>query len=593
MNMRFNDLLRTVLANTGEGAGAAITRWRQCVDLLAQYDVSGARSGPVISPHERNVVLSIIEEMRPRVSLDQRIASVVELGSRLRSAALVRLLSQDHPSLVVAMMQEVRLTGQDWARIIPDLGPLARSVLRRRADLDPLAHAALRQFGEIDLSLPPHEHQNDAGECPPTDVLDLTEQNELGTASSDDRQKAPAYDRSSQIGRLVERIERFKEERGERELPESDRSKETPLTGSSEAPQEKAQSAQAPDQFLYETDSFGLVQVVDKAPRAALLGLSISTPSVDSRQGVDGKTLGAFRHRAAFENARLVLLDGTLAGEWRIDGEPHFDRLSGRFLGYTGSARREQRYERPVRSSAETAESGWSGLSAASMRQLIHELRTPLNAVQGYSEMIEAQILGPVPDAYRDMAKSILTDARALIETFDDLDIASRIMRGDAAQCVAPVDVDAIIRSVIASLDVERAGRVDLTVEQGLPMIVGDRAHVERMLSHLVRTGLAALGNRERLTIDLNAAGIRNGVNLVVTRPVALQGIDENELFEHKYLVDDQLRGEGPALGLAFTLRLVRGIVRHLGGSFSVTAENFRIRLNAVPMSGAGQESKA
>lgn len=581
--MRFNDLLRTVLANAGEGASAAITRWRQCVDLLAQYDVSGATSKPSISDQERNVVLSIIEEMRPQVALEQRIASIVELGSRLRSPALVRLLSQDHPSLVVAMMEVSRLTGEDWARIIPDLGPLARSVLRRRSDLAPIAQMALRQFGEIDMSLPTQGDADDHEEA----EVEASE-----PVAPKERQRVPLYDNSSQIARLVERIERFKQIRGDVDAATSTPLPD-PLTPSVENDASgPAVPDAAPAQFMFETDSAGLVQVIDGAPRAALRGLSISAPSLDNRFGVDGTTLGAFRHRAAFENARLILPDGLLAGEWRMDGEPHFDRISGRFLGYTGSARREQRYEQPVRSTAEAIQPEWNGLSAASMRQLIHELRTPLNAVQGYSEMIEAQILGPVPEAYRSMARSILEDARALIDTFDDLDIASRIVRGDVPQGSDSVDLVLAVRKVLASLDGD-TGQVDLSVEQSVPLILGHGAHVERMLSHLMRAGIAALESQERLGIEIRNSAGRTAVTLTMTRPEGLRSIDEGKLLDGRYLIDDKLRGEGPALGLAFTLRLVLGIAQYLGGSFSITEETFRLRLNAMPVSGAGQENNA
>ncbi len=145
--MRFNDLLRTVLAHGGEGHAAAVTRWRQCIDLVAQYDVSGARSAHGLSDEDAQAVFDVLADLCKRLGPEQRVASIIELGGRLRSARLCRFLAQDHPAVVTAVMTRARLMDEDWAAIIPAIGPLARSVLRRRADLGPMAHNALARFG--------------------------------------------------------------------------------------------------------------------------------------------------------------------------------------------------------------------------------------------------------------------------------------------------------------------------------------------------------------------------------------------------------------------------------------------------------------
>jgi hypothetical protein len=575
--MRFNDLLRTVLANMGEGTGATVTRWRQCIDLIAQYDISGTRTGPSLTDGERAVILDMIDGMRPDIAADQRIASIVELGPRLRSAGLVRLLSNDHPTLVSAMIAQVRLSDADWADIIPHLGPLARSVLRRRTDLGSGAAAILRQFGSTDMTLP----------LVPLELTDIVEMPSISLVADDvadhgagrDEEAAQAEE-TSQIGRIVARIERFTEARAHRQEDDG------PIPAE---PFVRAPPAPAPvNEFLFETDGAGHIQLVSGAPRGAAVGLSIGMPSVDSRLGADGMALGAFRRRAAFENARFAIGDGQLEGEWRISAEPRFDRASGRFLGYTGSARREFPHEGLVRTpSAE--QPGWAGLSAGSTRQLIHELRTPLNAIQGYAEMIEAQLVGPVTDDYRAMARNILSDAHVLLATFDDLDLASRIERGDYPANPERIDLVGLIHMIVDTFGPEGSQRVDLIVEADLPRTGGDRAQIERMISHLIRAGCAALRDGERLTLRLGANPSGTAVELAMLRPEALRDLAAQDLLDHGYLVDQKLR-DAPPLGLAFTLKLVRGIANHVGGAFTLAPDAFGLVLPTMPATDSEQE---
>jgi len=310
--MRFNDLLRTVLANGGEGTGAIVTRWRQCIDLIAQYDVSGAQAANALSEEDRASILAIITDMVGRVNVEQRIASIVDLGPRLRSPALVRLLAQDHPSLVTAMMANARLSDDDWASIIPDLGPLARSVLRRRADLGSAAQTALAQFGPVDMALP--------AALAPAETLELVEAEEQAESTA-----IPEWPigEPSQIGLIVAQIERFKEARA---------AGHGPVAAPVDEPDTAEPASPAVEEFTFETDVTGAITLASGAPRSAAVGLSIGAPALDSRHGADGMALGAFRRRAAFEDARFAWGGGALQGEGRRAGEPGFDRAGGLFL---------------------------------------------------------------------------------------------------------------------------------------------------------------------------------------------------------------------------------------------------------------------
>ncbi len=167
--------------------------------------------------------------------------------------------------------------------------------------------------------------------------------------------------------------------------------------------------------------------------------------------------------------------------------------------------------------------------------------------------------------------------------------MVSRIERGDHFAAPERIDLEAVLRTVIGAFDQDGDLRVDLLIQEPLLGIGGDRAQIERMLGHLVRGGLAALGEGERLTVRLAADPSGAAVNLDMHRPHALRQISDPDLLDHGYLVDQKLR-DAPALGLAFTLKLVRGIARHLGGSFTIAPDAFGLVLPTMPAADSEQE---
>lgn len=582
--MRFNDLLRTVLAHGGEGMAAAVTRWRQCIDLVAQYDVSGARTAQSLTEEEAEAVFAVLGELSKQLGPEQRVASIVELGGRLRSLRLCRFLAQDHPAVVAATMARARLTDEDWASIIPVVGPLARSILRRRADLGALVHTALARFGPSDLALPPAPNAHK-----------LSPANDMRSPESTDPTGEP-----SDIRKIVERIERFT---ATRMHPEPRSTGAAPLDLGLD--QVVAGPEGTVDAFSFETDEKGRFSYVHGAPRAAVVGLTIGAAALDGLSGADGQALGAYRRRAAFRDARFAIPSGALAGEWRISGEPRFDRASGLFRGYSGSARREMAHEQLVRSSKgahDISESAveaqgtggdvgfdWTGLSAAGARQLIHELRTPLSAIYAYAEMIEGQLVGPVSSEYREIAGQIIADARELVATFDDLDLAGRIARNEQLGNPDLVDLEGQLRAIVQRFASAGSHRITFEAVGDVPPVSGDREQIERMLGHLVRAGYAALGENEPLVVHLRYLPVTGTLSISIQRPVALQGHNETTLLDHASPID-QMLPDAPPLGLAFALRLVRGIAGRMGGQLLLSAEAFELMLPAANRDEHGRE---
>ncbi|MEJ7925288.1 HAMP domain-containing sensor histidine kinase [Sphingobium sp. AN641] len=555
--MRFNDLTQTVLA-AGERSGpGAVTLWRQCVDLLAQRDRVGRAD---LAPEERDALVARMEGLRNQVSETQRLATVVELGNRLCSPALVRFLAADRPSIVAAAMSRAQLPDALWPSLLGELSPTARGVLRARRDIGSQTARALQAFGQSDL------------------VLTTDAQAEPAMLLTPDMAAPPAaIVAPDQIRNLVDRIERFTSARrpyGEGAAAEA-------------APEGQIRA------FTFETDALGTLVWVGEGPRAALVGLTLGEPAISGGSGPDGHVAGAFARRSGFQNGRFTIIGGSMAGEWRLSATPFFDPRSGRFQGYRGQARRPHLHE--VAASAATPDA-FPGLSGESLRQLVHELRTPLNAILGFAEIIEQQLFGPAAPEYRDMAGKIVGDARHLLAAFDDLDLAARVSRGDEPQAPRPVDPALLVAQVAARFSGEQDGDgrgVDISVAGGLPNVRIDPVQGERMVQHLLRTLVSVAGPGTNVTGSCWFQPDESVGRVVVAldRPTTLAGMEEAQLLDPGYMPDGEW-ADGPLLGLGFSLRLVRSLAAGCGGSLEIDRRRFLLTMPAVSDEGESEAGR-
>lgn len=323
------------------------------------------------------------------------------------------------------------------------------------------------------------------------------------------------------------------------------------------------------DRFRFETDAQGTIRWCDGVERGPVVGLRLTT--FDG--ATDGVAGGAFARRAPFADARLVVPGASsAAGPWRISGTPAFDRASGRFTGYRGTARRPRPDEEPRIARATPA--------TDALRQLVHELRTPANAISGFAEMIERELLGPVPSEYRDQAAAIRSQTADLLGAIDDIDTAARLESGRLDLRAGTVPLVPILTRAAADLSPlanARKARLDLTAADGV-VAAGDAVAVERVFARLLAAVVASAGEGE----VLDGALARDGdtVTLSISRPAALSAAD-GSLFA----ADEESDATGPGaplLGAGFAFRLARKLAGQMGGTLVVAPDRLTLRLPAA-----------
>jgi signal transduction histidine kinase len=542
--LRFDDSLDTVLGADIATPFGAQSMWRQLTDLIG-------RGRATATPD----ALARLRAIRALVPATVRAASARNLAFAAPPAALVRLFGEDDPPIAAPVLSTARLDYRDWLAIIPDLPPASRSLLRHRRDLPARAVRALDSYGASDFALPQPDEQ----------IV------EVGLETPTPAPPKPANDPAPidptgpfAIAELVARLDAYQRDHGDLNRP----------------PRAIAEAPAVPaNHFRFETDASGTIRWVEGVPREPLIGVMLGAGPAQ----VDGVVSGAFRRRAPFTNARLVVAgQSAAAGDWQMSATPAFDRVNGRFTGYRGVARRPRIDERaePIRATHPTAEA---------FRALVHELRTPTNAISGFAEMIEAQVLGPAPEPYRTRAATIRGSTRELLDAIDDVDTAARLDQHALELRSGTVAVGALLSRAAADLEpLMRLRQALVDVDRGPPglTVAGDEIAVARIVSRLLGLAIAASAPAERLTMRAVAEG--EVVAFVIDRPRAFAAHPGDALFA----LDSEDQGEGAALlGVGFALRLARRLAIELGGGLTVGEDRLTLRLPAALDHDVGQLS--
>jgi signal transduction histidine kinase len=514
--VRYDSMLSTALSLDADDSGGQIAQWRQLVDLVVQ-----AKSD--LSASMRAQTLRRIERLRAIVPVEQRRLAACQLASRAGHRDGVALFGSDEPVIAAPVLSVATLDDADWQALIPQIPPASRAILRNRRDLPEGAVRALATYGLTDFALPASDAQ--------------------------------AGDPGMQIRDLVARIEAFR-------------------LGAAGSPVRDMQLVS--DEFTFETTPDGLLDWIAGVPREAIIGLSIAEIAAAGGYGVDGQAAGAYRRRAPFRDARLLVAgSGPANGDWLISGRPVFNPANGRFAGYHGTARRP----RPDEIAGPTAQFAGTTIPVDSLRQLIHELRTPLNAILGFAEMIDRQLLGPASHAYREQAQAIVTDGERLLAMVDDLDQAARA-RSEANAADAVIDGEAMLARIKASLQPTLAARnifVNVVARPSVEIFGVGPAMLERMIGRLIGAVVALAADGE--TVDVALAEPSSGLAVLsVARPAVLSGVTVPVLLDPGY--DPRVPyPDAPLLGLGFTLRLLKSLTRDVGGRFSIGADAFVLTL--------------
>ncbi len=199
------------------------------------------------------------------------------------------------------------------------------------------------------------------------------------------------------------------------------------------------------------------------------------------------------------------------------------------------------------------------------LANMSHELRTPLNAINGFSEIMIAEMYGPLGDArYKDYCRDILNSGQHLLALINDILDMSKIEAGKMNLRFEPVCLEDVAEDALRLVRnrAEAAGlalRLDFS---DLPEVEADYRAIKQVLLNLLsnaikftpRGGLITihaerrqdpLGERVRISVQDTGIGIPADDLARLARPF--------EQIESQHAKTQQ----GTGLGLALTKSLV------------------------------------
>jgi len=197
------------------------------------------------------------------------------------------------------------------------------------------------------------------------------------------------------------------------------------------------------------------------------------------------------------------------------------------------------------------------------LANMSHELRTPLNAIIGFSEVMLAEMLGPLGTAqYKGYAADIHESGRHLLNVINDLLDMSKIEAGKLALDESSITLAGIVRSCMRVVQ-ERADaaqlRLAVRVPDDLPRLLADERLLKQILLNLLSNAVkfTPAGGEVSISAALEADG--QLALAVADTGIGIAPEDTARALEPFGQIDSSLsrRYQGTGLGLPLTKALV------------------------------------
>ena len=219
-----------------------------------------------------------------------------------------------------------------------------------------------------------------------------------------------------------------------------------------------------------------------------------------------------------------------------------------------------------------------------------HELRSPLTSIIGSLHTLLRPELELDSDTGRELVETAARQADRLRTLIEDLLVASRLDSNALPIRPEPTAVADVFDDVLAELPAA-AGRITADVEDDLPNVEADPAHLRRIIRNLAENALKYAGDS-----DIELRGLRSGeqawISVIDHGPGIAYDLHDHIFQPFTQAQHHETRVQG---GTGLGLSIVRGLTEAMGGRvwFEPTAGGGATFTVALPLrTGARQRSE-
>lgn len=208
------------------------------------------------------------------------------------------------------------------------------------------------------------------------------------------------------------------------------------------------------------------------------------------------------------------------------------------------------------------------------LAQMSHEMRTPLNAIIGFSEIIKAQMFGPVSDTYLNYSRDINDSGQHLLGLVNALLDLSMLERQKVEVTIGTASLHEIISKTIILVreqakakDIEIATRIDRAIPDSIQT---DRGKLFQVLINIAINAVNYTAPGGRVTIG--ARPYRDGFELSVEdNGIGMSEADIRVALEPFGQVRNIFTNNTKGTGLG--LPIAKSFIELLHGTFEITSE--------------------
>ncbi len=194
------------------------------------------------------------------------------------------------------------------------------------------------------------------------------------------------------------------------------------------------------------------------------------------------------------------------------------------------------------------------------LANMSHELRTPLNAILGYTELLQDNIYGEMPEKARETMARIERGGRHLLALINDVLDLSKIEAGQLTLSLTDYSLREIIHTVVTAVEpltAEKGLALRVTLEPDLPLARGDERRISQVLLNLVGNAVKFTDAGE-VRIEARATDGAFLISVADTGPgIAVE--DQARIFEEFQQADtsNTRKKGGTGLGLSIAKRII------------------------------------